>query len=92
MLGRRGHADRVKRFRELYDAAYPRIMAHALLKGHYRERVFGTASETFIVVWRRSGDVPGDGRAAPWVYRMARRVLANESRSQGRRASLGCEW
>ncbi len=92
MVGRRGHADRAKGFRELYDVAYPRIMAHTLRKAQNRKGVLGTVSETFIVVWRRIGDVPGDGRAVPWTYRMARRVLANESRSRDRRASLGCGW
>ncbi len=92
MVGRRGHADRVKRFRELYDAAYPRIMVYALRKTQNREGVLDTESETFMVDWRRLGDVPGDGRAVPWVCGMARRVLANESRSHDRRASLGCGW
>ena len=91
-MKRRGHADRVKRFRELYDAAYPRIMAYTLRKAQNRKGVLGTVSETLIVVWRRIGDVPGEGRAVPLAYGMARRVLAHESRSQDRRASLGCGW
>ncbi len=43
-------------------------------------------AETFLVAWRRLDDVPAD--ALPWLYGVARRVLANERRSAGRRAAL----
>lgn len=87
-MGRREDADRVERFRELYDVAYPRIMAYSLRRARNREDVLDAVSETFMVVWRRLEDVPGDGRAVPWVYGVARRVLANQYRSGDRKAHL----
>lgn len=38
-----------------------------------------------MVVWRRLAEVPADDRVLPWLYGVARHVLANEFR-QARRA------
>ena len=43
-------------------------------------------AETFLVAWRRLDDVPAD--ALPWLYGVARRVLANQRRSADRGAAL----
>jgi RNA polymerase sigma-70 factor (ECF subfamily) len=83
-----GDADRVESFRELYDVAYPKVMAYALRRAGNREDALDAVSETFVVVWRRLENVPGEGRAMAWVYGVARRVLANQYRSRDRRASL----
>lgn len=42
--------------------------------------------ETFVVAWRRWDDVPADAR--PWLYGVARRVLANGYRGARRRSAL----
>jgi RNA polymerase sigma factor (sigma-70 family) len=44
-------------------------------------------AETFAVAWRRWAVVP-DGRELPWLYGVARRVIANQRRSSGRRLRL----
>ena len=45
-------------------------------------------AETFLVAWRRYDDAPpGDGR--PWLFGIARHVLANHHRSGRRRDRLG---
>lgn len=44
-------------------------------------------AETFAVCWRRLGDVPS-GKELPWLYGVARRVLANQRRAYGRMAAL----
>lgn len=44
-------------------------------------------AETFLVAWRRIDDVPDD--ALPWLFGVARRVLANARRGSDRRSSLG---
>ena len=82
------HSARVDRFQEIYDATYPRIMAYTHRRARDREDALDAVSETFTVVWRRLDDVPADERAVPWVYGVARRVLANQYRSLGRRAQL----
>ena|SRR5581483_10693800 len=43
-------------------------------------------SETFLVAWRRLESVPAD--PLPWLLGVARRVLANQRRADGRRAKL----
>jgi len=82
------HGERVGRFRLLYDAAYPRILAYALRRARSREDAFDAVSETFAAVWRRLDDVPGDERQIAWVYGVARRVLANQYRGADRRRRL----
>ncbi len=51
-----------------------------------REAAQDVVSETFLVAWRRLDDVPDD--ALPWIYGVARRVLANQRRSADRGAAL----
>ena len=79
---------RIERFRDLYDATYPRIMAYAHRRARNPQDALDAVSETFMVVWRRLDDVPTDRRAVPWVYGVARRVLANQYRTRDRRAQL----
>jgi RNA polymerase sigma-70 factor (ECF subfamily) len=43
-------------------------------------------AETFLVCWRRLGDVPHD--ELPWLLGVARRTLANAWRSRDRHAAL----
>lgn len=43
-------------------------------------------SETFLVAWRRLDSVPD--AAKPWLLAVARRVLANQRRSEGRQSLL----
>ncbi|HEV2999433.1 MAG TPA: RNA polymerase sigma factor [Solirubrobacteraceae bacterium] len=78
------HARRA-RFERLYDAHYAPVLAYALRRSE-RSVAHDVAAETFLVAWRRLDDVPAD--AAPWLYGVARRVLANERRGAGRRAAL----
>ena len=82
------HADRVERFRLLYDAAYPRIVAYALRRARSREDALDAVSDTFMAVWRRLDDVPAEPRSIPWVYGVAHRVLANQYRGLDRLARL----
>jgi RNA polymerase sigma factor (sigma-70 family) len=44
-------------------------------------------SETFLVAWRRVDDVPVEAR--PWLYGVARNVLATHVRTHGRWRALG---
>ena len=45
-------------------------------------------SETFLVAWRRLADVPTGPDTLPWLYGVARRVIANQRRGNLRRAEL----
>lgn len=71
-----------QRFEELYAAHVDAIRAYA------RRRAPGiaddVAAETFLIAWRRFDQVPRN--ALPWLYAVARNVLANERRKQHRTA------
>lgn len=45
-------------------------------------------AEVFVVAWRRLADLPTDHRLLPWLYGVARRVLANEYRRAQRADAL----
>jgi RNA polymerase sigma-70 factor (ECF subfamily) len=83
---RRDAADE-ERFVELYERTYGDVLRYA------RRRVDEDAArdataETFLVAWRRLEAIPDE--SLPWLYGVARGILANESRRsrrQGRTAS-----
>ena len=45
-------------------------------------------ADTFLVAWRRLDDVPLAPQTRPWLYGVARRLLANHRRGEGRRHAL----
>jgi RNA polymerase sigma-70 factor (ECF subfamily) len=72
-------------FESLFGDHYAAVRAYALRRAR-PEAAQDVVSETFLVAWRRLDDVPDD--ALPWLYGVARRVLANQRRSEGRGAAL----
>lgn len=82
------HEERVERFRLLYDAAYPRVLAYALRRARTREDALEVLSETMLIAWRRLDDIPEGERRLPWMFGVARRVLANQYRAADRRERL----
>jgi len=71
-----------------FDALY-RAHSRAVLRYAARridlESARDVVAETFLVAWRRLDDVPADpGQAEPWLYAVARHVLANAERSSRR--------
>ncbi len=45
-------------------------------------------ADTFLVAWRRRDELPPEPHTLPWLYGVARRVLANQYRSRDRRGRL----
>lgn len=82
-----GFSDRERREQLgwLFARHYPAVLAYALRRAP-RAVAEDVASETFVVALRRIEDVPEQG--LPWLYGVARRVLANERRAQSRRDRL----
>ena len=76
-----------QRFREMYQANQRRILAYFLRRTDATSARDG-AAETFLVAWRRIDEVPRGDRTLPWLYGVARRVLANQRRSRNRQDSL----
>jgi RNA polymerase sigma factor (sigma-70 family) len=78
--------ERRARFERLFEAHYAAVLAYALRRTHH-DAASDVTAETFAVAWRRLDHVPRDD-ALPWLYAVARRVLANEHRGARRRAAL----
>lgn len=79
-------SDRRHRFESITGQIYEPLYRYV------RRRAQGTdvddaMSDVLLVIWRRLEDVP-EGRALPWAYGIARRVLANQRRQQGRHLRL----
>jgi RNA polymerase sigma-70 factor (ECF subfamily) len=64
---------------------YDRVLAYALCRPE-RDQALDVASETFLVAWRRLGDVPAE--PLPWLLGVARRALSSQRRAAGRQADL----
>jgi len=78
-----------ERFRHVYAEHFDRVLGYALRRVARSEDAADLVSETFLVAWRRMGDVPEEPRTRLWLYGVARRVLANQRRSDRRRTALG---
>jgi RNA polymerase sigma factor (sigma-70 family) len=76
-----------RRFDALYQANHARISSYALHRAS-TEDAADVVAETFLIAWRRLADVPTGEEARLWLYGTARRVLANQRRSEQRRSNL----
>jgi RNA polymerase sigma factor (sigma-70 family) len=74
-----------QRFEELYREHFRGVLGYALARLE-PERAKDAAAETFLVAWRRLRDVPSD--PAPWLFGVARKVVAEQLRADSRRAAL----
>ncbi|WP_053206090.1 RNA polymerase sigma factor [Jiangella muralis] len=77
------------RFEAVFAAESRAILGYALRRVEAAEDAADVVAETFLVAWRRIDDVPAGAQARPWLYGVARRVLANHARGARRRTRLG---
>ena len=75
-------------FAALYAEHGRDILAYALPRTAGPEDAADVVAETFLVAWRRAADVPAGPAARLWLFGVARRVLANQRRGEGRRTRL----
>lgn len=88
-MGTLGHELAQTQFSRLYRDQSRAVLAYALRRVGDREDAADVVAETFLIAWRRLGEVPaGDGERL-WLYAVARRVIANLHRSERRRTRLG---
>jgi RNA polymerase sigma-70 factor, ECF subfamily len=73
-------------FRRLFHSHYGAVFAYAARRVG-RDEAGDAAAEVFTVAWRKIRRVPV-GAELPWLYGVARRVVANQRRSRRRRARL----
>jgi RNA polymerase sigma factor (sigma-70 family) len=77
------------RFGRLYREQGRAVLAYALRRVNGQEDAADVVAETFLVAWRRLGEVPVGDAATLWLYAVARRVIANLNRAERRRTRLG---
>lgn len=81
------HASPLARFDALFRDHQRAVLAYAIRRTATHADAEDAAAETFIVVWRKIESAP-TGDVLPWLYAVARRVLANQRRGSGRRERL----
>jgi RNA polymerase sigma-70 factor (ECF subfamily) len=72
----------VSEFEQMYARHAPAISAFALRRTRDEQAAEEVVSETFLIAWRRSNELQGD--PLPWLYGVARRVLAGQARTRRR--------
>ncbi|GLW94910.1 RNA polymerase sigma factor [Actinokineospora globicatena] len=80
--------ERQERFRWLYREHHGEVHRYVARRLARAADVDDVVAEVFTVMWRRINDVPVAPEALPWLYGVARRVLANEFRRLERRATV----
>jgi RNA polymerase sigma-70 factor (ECF subfamily) len=83
-----GALERRKRFEAAYRELYAPICGYALRRVREPEDAAEVIAETFATLWRRFDRCPQGEQLRPWLYGVARRVIANQRRSTRRRAAL----
>ncbi|WP_433011601.1 RNA polymerase sigma factor [Kribbella sp. CA-294648] len=79
---------RRERFEQLFAANREAVLGYLLRRTGNRHDAADLLADTFLVAWRRLDDVPAGDETRPWLYGVARRVLANHQRGEGRRHAL----
>lgn len=69
-------------FAATYDRHRSAVIRYGLRRLGDGDAAEELAQEVFVVAWRRRDDVPD--HALPWLYGVARRLLANTWRAAGR--------
>jgi len=76
------------RFTALFEATHRPLLAYAVRRVADPADAADVVAEAFLVAWRRIDDVPDGPDARPWMFGVARRVLANLHRGTRRRLAL----
>ncbi len=75
------------RFDALFTDHQRAVLAYAMRRTATLADAEDAASETFTIAWRKLDAIPSSD-VLPWLYAVARRVLANQRRGSGRRERL----
>ena len=76
------------RFHDLFDRHHHAVMAYFMRRIPDEADALDATEDVFLVAWRKLEQVPEDDAALPWLYGVARRVLANHLRGRARFARL----
>src|SRR4051794_5557806 len=84
-----GTDQRRERFESLVHENSRAILGYALRRTERPEDAADVLSDVLLIAWRRLDDVPPEPEARLWLFGVARRVIANQSRSTAARLRLG---
>ncbi|BEP14439.1 hypothetical protein acdb102_27500 [Acidothermaceae bacterium B102] len=76
------------RFELVYGQTYPAVCGYVLRRTADPADAADVVAETYLILWRRLGELPEQADAKLWLYGVARRVLANHRRSTQRSTAL----
>ncbi|MFF0339619.1 RNA polymerase sigma factor [Kribbella sp. NPDC004875] len=79
---------RRERFEEVFATHRDAVLGYLRRRTDSGHDAADLLADTFLVAWRRLDDVPLAPQTRPWLYGVARRVLANHRRGEGRRHAL----
>ena len=71
-----------REFDQIYQQHARTIAAYALRRTRSEQDAEEIVAETFLIAWRRHSEIRGD--PLPWLYGVARRVVASHARRAGR--------
>jgi RNA polymerase sigma-70 factor (ECF subfamily) len=78
-----------ERFRAMYEERYAAVYRYVFRRlGGSREDALDVSSEIFATAWRRRTTVPSAPDDLPWLYGVARRIVARHQRGWQRRHRL----
>jgi RNA polymerase sigma-70 factor, ECF subfamily len=80
--------ERRRRFDALFASYSSDIVAYCGWRAASQSDAQDAVAEVFLTAWRRLDELPDDDSARVWLYATARRVIANQRRSNRRRAAL----
>jgi RNA polymerase sigma factor (sigma-70 family) len=80
-------ASPLARFDALFTEFQRPVLAYAMRRTSVLADAEDVAAETFTIAWWKLDAIPAD-EPLPWLYAVARRVLANHRRGLGRRERL----
>jgi RNA polymerase sigma-70 factor (ECF subfamily) len=75
------------RFDALFSSYRRPVLAYAMRRTTTPADAEDATAEAFTIAWRKIDAIPTD-EPLPWLYAVARRVLANQRRGRGRRERL----
>ena len=78
-----------REFTALYAENHRRVYAYAVARAG-RSLADEVVAETFLVAWRRFAQMPG-GAALPWLLGVARNVIRERYRDEGRQRAVAAE-
>jgi RNA polymerase sigma factor (sigma-70 family) len=79
---------RRQRFDELFASYRSDVVAYCSWRAGSASDAQDAVAEVFMTAWRRLDRIPRGDAARVWLYATARRVIANQRRSQRRRVAL----